>query len=150
MNNATHTSKTPCEAMDEERKFLEGLLKDRFNFFIVSAPVYLFGVQAANISHAERIWALAVGLIIFVLFTLALRRTNKLVNETLDILRCKHPQHPYSIISNSAGPFPRANNILLGVCYLVVVLAFILLITTCTSPTPAGLDKHIHTQAVDK
>ena len=136
--------------MDEERKFLEGLLKDRFNFFIVFAPAYLFGVRAANISQAERVGALAVGCIIFMLFTRALRRTNKLVNETLNILRCKHPQHPYSIISDSVGPFPRANNILLSVCYLIVGLALILLITTFMSPTPASLDKPSHTQAVGK
>ena len=136
--------------MDEERKFLEGLLKERFTFFIVFAPVYIFGVYAASqITYAQRIWALFIGVIIFALFTFAIWRTNKLVNQTLDNLR-KYDSHPYSIICKSAGPRPRANSILLAVCFFVVILSIGMLITTCTKGPATDDNTRVQNHAIDK
>lgn len=127
------TANDPDEssAMNDERKFLETLLKDRFNFFIVSAPVYLFGVFHAEISHVQRLWALGIGLIIFSLFAYAIWRTSDLINHALDMLG---EGHPYSRICEDAGPSPRANNALVIVPLLFIALGAALFITTFTEP----------------
>ena len=134
MNNTADHPPTPSsDRIDNERKFLEGLLKDRFNFFIVSAPVYLFGVFHADISHTQRLWALGFGAIVFSLFTFAIVRTSKLIGHALDLL-LKDKQHPYFILCEEAEPHPRANSMLIGICFVVIGLTIVLFVTTLTTP----------------
>ena len=119
--------------MDEERKFLEGLLKDRFNFFVVAAPIYLFGVFRAEIPPTQRTWALVAGFIIFAMFARAVARTNSLINKALDTLS-EDKDHPYTILCEQAGERPRANNLLVAITVAFVLLILIFLITSLCGP----------------
>lgn len=131
-------SPSPSSAeVDKERQFLEGLLKERFNFFIVMAPVYLFGVFAANITHNQKLLALGFGLAVFALFSLALWRTNSLINKALDALT-KDDAHPYAFLCKQAGRRPRANTLLFAISVLFVLLTLVLLITTWLGRHPVA------------
>jgi hypothetical protein len=115
------------EAMDAERKFLEGLLKERFNFFLVSAPVFLFGVFQAKLDDTQRRYALAFGILVFLLATLSILRTNLLVGRALDRLS---DTHPYKVISKDVIWLPRANSLLVCICFVITGLMVVLFITT--------------------
>ena len=128
---AHNQPKTRMEAMDDERKFLEGLLKERFNFFLVSAPIFLFGIFEAKISHPQRLCCLFFGVVIFLLLTLSILRTHLLVKNALDALENEHPPHPYKIISDQVKYLRvRANTFLVSICFVITALIIILFFTT--------------------
>ena len=137
MNNPTTVeaiqSKTD-EPMDAERKFLEGLLKERFNFFLVSAPVFLFGVFQAKLNDTQRRYALAFGIVIFLLATLSIVRTHLLIGRALNRLS---DTHPYKVISEEGKWLPRANSMLVCICFVITALMVVLFITTGRTPSVA-------------
>jgi 5'-nucleotidase (lipoprotein e(P4) family) len=130
-------AKTPSEnqeshqdqqrAINEESRYLEGLLKDRFNFFLVWAPIFLFGVFKVNLSDAQRLLALAFGFIVFLLATLSILRTHLLIEHALDAL---DDTQAYKVISRKTNWLPRANFMLVGICLVVTVLMLLLFVTT--------------------
>jgi len=136
MNNPT-TNETiqpnPDDAMDAERKFLEGLLKERFNFFLVSAPIFLIGVFQAKLDDSQRRYALAFGIVVFLLATLSILRTHLLVGRALEHLSTSHP---YKVIEKEVKWLPRANNMLVCICFVITALMVALFMTT--GPTPSG------------
>ena len=113
--------------MNDERKFLEGLLKERFNFLLVSAPVFLFGVFQAQIDGLQRRCALAFGIVIFLLATMSILRTHLLVGHALNRLG---ETHPYNQISKEVKWLPRANFMLVCICFVITGLMVVLYITT--------------------
>jgi hypothetical protein len=132
-----NTFKPESKDMDDERKFLEGLLKERFNFFIVMAPIYLFGVFQAQITPIQRVCALAFGLVVFALFCAAIWRTNSLINKALDALRGDE-NHPYEKLSVGTAAHPRANDLLVAISVAFVILIGVLLVMMlCGTTQPA-------------
>jgi hypothetical protein len=123
--------KAADKAMDDERKFLEGLLKERFNFFLVAAPVFLFGAFQAKLDDTQRGWALGLGILVFLLASLSILRTYLLVEEALRLLS---DAHPYKVISKKVGWPPRANVMLVGICFVITTLMVVLFITTTLCP----------------
>jgi acid phosphatase len=113
-------------AINEESRYLEGLLKDRFNFFLVWAPIFLFGVFKANLSDTQRLLALAFGFIVFLLATLSILRTHLLIENALDAL---DDTQAYKVISMKTKWLPRANLMLVGICLVVTVLMLLLFVT---------------------
>jgi len=124
-NQETHREQQ--RAMNKERKFLEGLLKERFNFFLISAPIFLFGVFKVNLGDTQRLLALAFGFIVFLLATLSILRTHLLIGHALDAL---DNTHPYKVIGRKTKWLPRANYMLVGICIVVTVLMLLLFVTT--------------------
>lgn len=121
--------KSKDEVVDAERQFLEGLLKERFNFFLVSAPIFLFGVFKAELSDTQRRWALGFGILVFFLATLSILRTHLLVKEALRLLS---DAHPYKEISKKVKWPPQANLMLVWICFVVTGLMIVLFLTTVT------------------
>lgn len=139
MADATPTlNKAQLKAMNEERKFLETLLKERFNFFLVSAPIFLFGVSKASLNDTQRLWALAFGFGVFLLATLSIVRTHILINRALNLL-LKDETQAYYIITKKRCFLPRANVMLVCICFVITGLMLILVITAITdSPMRMG------------
>ncbi|HEV2806337.1 MAG TPA: hypothetical protein VGW57_15545 [Chthoniobacterales bacterium] len=93
-------------SVNAERKHLEGLLKDCFNFNLVFTSVFL-----AGLSHLEepiRLVTLIVGTTISLLISLAICRTRLLVGKVLDDLKQSEPDLPYVKYSKQIG-LPSAN-----------------------------------------
>jgi hypothetical protein len=80
---------------DDERKHLEGLLKDRINFHLIFASVFMAGLSRMDDVSMRR-WArtaiTAISLVIF----MAVVRTFLLVREALLDIRACDPPAPYS------------------------------------------------------
>ncbi len=114
--------------MDEERKYLEGLLKDRFNFFLVFASLIIAGIVTADSVNAKEEQLAYMASVVVSLFAwFAILRTNILVNRTLDLLP---ENHPYNQIIK--GPIllmtKRANTYLIVVAPLAIILMFVVLL----------------------
>ena len=113
------------EPMDEERKYLEGLLKDRFNFFLVFASLLIAGIVTAdpkNLSPTDRQMALLAGLLVSVLIWMSVLRTHILVNRALNKLETNHP---YKIITEKPIPLlGRANTYLAVLTPGVMIILF--------------------------
>lgn len=108
--------------MDSERKHLEGLLKDRFNFYIVFASIFLLG--SLSIKNPDtRAVVLCFGTLVSFLIGLAVLRTHRLVKLMLDNLP---NNHPYTKLKKQIVFPPNANNLLIFVP-LVITLLFLYL-----------------------
>jgi uncharacterized membrane protein (Fun14 family) len=78
--------------VDVERKHLEGLLKDRINFYLVFASVFMVGLSRID-NDKVRVAALAAITIVSLLIGLAILRTHLLVRKALvDIKTDKQPR----------------------------------------------------------
>jgi len=92
---------SPVWDMSQERMFLETLLTQRFNFFLV-----FFGfVLAAAINARAQLHlqiVLSLGAFVSFLFAEVLRRSQKKLDLVLDRL-FDNPSHPAKIIDNLAG-----------------------------------------------
>jgi len=118
LSQPSPADKTPTVDLiqvDAERKHLEGLLKDRINFYLVFASVFLFGLS--KIEFAEfRIYILGAVTVISFLISLAVLRTYRLVGKALAEL---DDDHPYIRYREDISFPPNAN-------YLLVPIPFIL------------------------
>ena len=86
--------RSDIERIDNERKHLEGLLKDRINFYIVFASVFMVGLsQIAD--EWIRAWALLAMTLVSLLITLAVVRTHRFVEAALADIRADDG-HPYT------------------------------------------------------
>ena len=108
------------ERFDVERKHLEGLLKDRLNFYIVFAAVFLLG--SLNLTWVRaRAWVLTGGTIVSLLIGIAVVRTHRLVGKTLAELE-KDETHPYTIIKQRVRIPPNANGFLVAIPFVLTAL----------------------------
>ena len=116
MSKLTPAAKSSAvDQVDAERKHLDGLLKDRINFYLVFASVFLFGL--AKIEFEEfRIYLLSAVTVVSLLISLAVLRTYRLVGKALAELG---KDHPYVKYRKSIKFPPNAN-------YLLVPIPFIL------------------------
>jgi hypothetical protein len=105
--------------INDERKHLEGLLKDRINFFLVFAPVVLGA--AYNIKDEDiRAWLLLFATGVSLLISLAVLRTHLLVQQALkEVL--SDPSHPFTRYRNAVPFPPNANLFLVPIPFLVTL-----------------------------
>ena len=115
-----HEVQKDSAEFDAERKHLEGLLKDRINFYLVFSSLLLVGVF--KIFDPEvRMLALRVGTVVSFLITLVVIRTTVLVDNALRKIRKDH-EHPYTQISRRYSYFWNANYSLVGIPIIVTGL----------------------------
>ena len=108
-------------ALDAERKHLEGLLKDRLNFFLVFASVFLLGSFRIPNPTVHRVTLLG-GLGVSALFFLAVLRTHRIVERALRCLRSDN-SHPYGALTKGMW-FPWNANVSLLMIPVVLMLLF--------------------------
>ena len=119
--------------MDAERKHLETLLKDRLNFYLVFASLFVLGLYR-GIPSPEFEVLLVAGMIISLMLFLAVLRTHRLVQAALTEIKGYQPRHPYrQLVDRVAWPRVDANKYLILIP-LVLTLAFFLLLVK------AGID----------
>ena len=80
--------------VDGERTHLEGLLKDRINFYLVFASVFMLGLSRIDDIRIKA-WALLTISAVSILIALAVLRTHCLVQSALADIR-NDPNHPYT------------------------------------------------------
>ncbi len=113
------------EAINDERKHLEGLLKDRINFHLIFAAVFMAGLSKMDDLTIRR-WALTIIAIISFVILVAVVRTFLLVNEALKEIRDHRvPQAPYARYYHTLEKrFPFNANTTMALVPLILSLAF--------------------------
>jgi hypothetical protein len=95
--------KSPVWDMSQERAFIENLLCQRFNFFLIFFSLTIAGfVNSDNKLYAELI--LIFGAIILFMLALTLERSQLKLDIILNQDLYPDPNHPATIINNAAGP----------------------------------------------
>ncbi len=92
---------SPVWDMSQERWFMETLLNQRFNFFLIFFSL----VVAGSVNSKEQIYlrlVLTVGAAIALLLSLPIWRAQVKLDLILDDLK-KDPSHPMTIIDSRAG-----------------------------------------------
>src|SRR6266487_4590644 len=82
--------------MSQERAFIENLLSQRFNFFLVVFTVVLAGAATAN-TQTKQTGILVLGFLLCFLIALTIYRIYAKLDETLKILH-ETKSHPVAII----------------------------------------------------
>lgn len=92
---------SPVWDMSQERMFIENLLCQRFNYFLI-----FFSITIAGFSGAKSVWIgeviLIFGAIITTMFSGVLRWNQKKLNFIIDDLH-KDESHPATIIDDLSG-----------------------------------------------
>jgi hypothetical protein len=104
--------------VDDERKHLEGLFKDRINFHIVFGTLFMAGLSTIG---DLRVRVIALVTITFVsgLMAFAILRTYRLVRLALLDIK-KDPTHPYTVYQARVS-LPNANNALIAVPFILTL-----------------------------
>ena len=113
-----------AQQIDVERKHLEGLLKDRINFYLVFVSVFLLGLSRLDFPQL-RVFLLAAVTVVSAAISLAVLRTYRLVEKALEALPTSHP---YKKFRAEVRFPPNANWFLVPVPLFLTVLFFILTI----------------------
>lgn len=112
--------------VDDERKHLEGLLKDRINFYIVFASVFMAGLSRTD-NAKVRLAALIAATLVSILIGLAVYRTHRLV--TIALREIRHDEkHPYTRYAKTIRFPGNANRLLLGIPIIFTVFFVIAII----------------------
>ncbi len=120
--------KSPVWDMSQERAFIETLLVQRFNFFMIFFSLVIGGALNAKVQLHLQI-VLTLGAIICSLFASVLGRTQEKLDLILDDL-FQDPSHPATIINNRARKTGSRRK-LIGIwipqlCALILILGAIL------------------------
>lgn len=100
---------SPVWDMSQERAFIETLLNQRFNYFLIFYSLIFVGfVNSKNPLLGETI--LIFGSIISIFFILVLYRTHNKLDKILEVLS-QDNTHPVSIIDNLVGGVSRRKHI---------------------------------------
>src|SRR5436309_3571616 len=83
--------------MNQERQFIENLLSQRFNFFLIVFTVILAGAATAN-TQTKQTAILVLGFFLCLLIALTVYRIYAKLDEILKVLHEKK-SHPVAIIS---------------------------------------------------
>ncbi|MFQ6028422.1 MAG: hypothetical protein ACE5Q6_13090 [Dehalococcoidia bacterium] len=97
MLNLSDYARSQPRTMDDERRYLEGLLNTRFNFYLVFVSLFVFGIFGASLDAVVRGIALIMGGFVSAVISLAVARTFLLVEKALDKLRYDD-MHPYALL----------------------------------------------------
>jgi hypothetical protein len=111
-------NKSEIELVNDERKHLEGLLKDRINFHLLFASVFMAGFSSLDNAEMRRYGLLAITIISFMI-GLAVLRTFLLVRLALREVRTATPKMPYGRYHDSVWLKLNANDILLAVPFIL-------------------------------
>jgi hypothetical protein len=126
---AIRDRKSPVWDMSQERAFLENLLSQRFNYFLLFYSITVAGfVNAKNVIYAQII--LTLGSVITYLFASVLRRSQQKLDIILDDL-FKEDSHPAKIIDDLAKGCIGSKRRIIGVviptiCYLTLFIGALL------------------------
>jgi len=112
------------EKIDLERKHLEGLLKDRINFYLVFVSVFLLGLSHLDFPEL-RIYLLGAVTIVSAAISIAVWRTYRLVAQALKALPT---DHPYKKFRKEVRFPPNANWFLVPIPSFLTLLFLILTI----------------------
>ena len=121
-NNKTHSTWD----MSQERAFIENLLSQRFNYFILFYSITISGfINTDRLIYAQLI--LIIGSIISVLFACVLKRSQQKLDIILKEL-FKDKNHPAKIIDDMAKGTGGSRRRLVGVwipfiCCLTLIIA---------------------------
>ncbi|MEN3334917.1 MAG: hypothetical protein V7641_4282 [Blastocatellia bacterium] len=122
------------KGFEKEREYLENLLNSRFNFYLVFVSLFLGAVldKDSIILEKQRITLLFGGGLVSLLISVAVLRTNILVNRALNWLENEEnaPDNAWRIISEDPirGIPLRANWFLVGASILITIIFFVLAI----------------------
>lgn len=117
----------PSRTLDQEREYIEGLLNDRFNYYLVFASLLLLATFGNNsLTDEVRAILLLAGALVSGLIAYTVGRTRHLLEVLLNRLRADE-SHPYGIAFRAVGEDHRfyrrnANDILLCVVWLLTAL----------------------------
>lgn len=135
---ACRDKKSPVWDMSQERSFIETLLNQRFNFFLVFFSLVIGGgINAKTQLQLQLI--LTLGSIIVVLLSLVIARTQRKLDLIIDDLKTD-PSHPLKIIDDLAGPSGSKRHIIgywiPPLCSAALVLGSILAWLNCVKFLP--------------
>ncbi len=85
---------TKIESIDSERKHLEGLLKDRINFYLIFSSIFILGSFSIPDLEVRELMFVA-GALVSLLIGVAVWRTHLLVSRALEALPETHPYKEY-------------------------------------------------------
>ena len=101
-NASTDSPSTPRWDISQERAFLENLLGQRFNFFLVFFGLVIAGsIQVRALPQIQAL-ILAFGTIVSFLMMLTLFRAQAKLDLIFGLL-IKDPHHPFTVITQMAG-----------------------------------------------
>jgi hypothetical protein len=100
--------------MSQEREFMEGLLNQRFDFFLVLFAATIGGAASVWSNDSARFLILLIGLVVECLLSQVLARAQEKLNLILQELE-KDPAHPFKIIDDKANRTGSKRN-LVGYC----------------------------------
>jgi hypothetical protein len=130
MKNSDSEKLSPPD-INDERKHLEGLLKDRINFYLVFAPALIIVISEIKCRWIK-ILILIIGTLVSGLMTLAIWRTHRLVEKALSEIESEYSDHPYIRWRNAVKYPENANKYLLRIPFIftfllaIMTLAFML------------------------
>jgi hypothetical protein len=119
---------TRITRVDAERKHLEGLFKDRLNFQLVFASLFMVGLGKID-DPRVRVEALITITIVSLLMAIALLRTFLLVRQALAEIKHDDPDHPYSDYTKLTWKMPNANTTLIFIPFLLFAFFAILTVS---------------------
>lgn len=108
---------TRITRVDAERKHLEGLFKDRINFQIIFASLFMVGLGKID-DPKVRVEALVTITIVSLLMAIALLRTFLLVRQALKEI-ATDDKHPYTGYIKHVWRMPNANTTLIFIPFLL-------------------------------
>lgn len=128
--------KSPAWDMSQERAFIENLLGQRFNFFLVFFSLVIAGsVNSKTQLHLQII--LGIGTAVCVLLATTLTRSQEKLDLILDDL-FSDPSHPATIINNRAKPCGSRRKVIGSViprlCCSLLIVGFICALTDVLQP----------------
>lgn len=115
--------------LDEERKYLEGLLNTRFNFYLVFNSLLLVAAYSTD-KQVHTFLLLVLGLCVSVFFTTATIRTYHFVSHVSNRIIDEQATHPYAKACEDDPPFWDANLNFAVIIPCAIVLGYIALIVT--------------------
>lgn len=127
---------SPLWDMSQERAFMENLLGQRFNFFLVFFSLVVAGsVNSKTQFHLQIV--LGIGAAICVLLATTLARSQEKLDLILtDLL--SDPSHPVTIINNRAKPNGSRRKVISSViprvCCLLLLVGFVCALTGTLHP----------------
>ncbi|RPH29904.1 MAG: hypothetical protein EHM93_16640 [Bacteroidales bacterium] len=126
MKASERDEKSPVWDMSQERAFIENLLSQRFNYFLLFYSIVIAGfVKTTNLVYAQLI--LTLGAIITILFALVLERSQQKLDIILKDL-FEDDSHPAKIVDDLAGGCSRRRIIgiwIPKICYWTLVIGAI-------------------------
>jgi hypothetical protein len=119
---------TRITRVDAERKHLEGLFKDRLNFQLVFASLFMVGLGKIDAPRV-RVEALITITVVSFLMAFALLRTFLLVRQALAEIKKADKHHPYTDYAQHTWKIPNANSILISIPFLLFAFFAILTVS---------------------